>query len=276
MFAGLSCHSCNSIYDRRCGDPYDAYTTEIVDCEQVNTIKFGVGIFLIFYFYKRYWWISQNLTSSLNILLQVLIALQLMILLPQERRKLTHVEGIESFAAFCRKTVQTGSMSRFLILPQLLGMISRRQLGPFEQLKNGLLLVDGEVRVHRSCGFVPNVGSTADRDCFTRTGTHQVAFCKSSIISEPGKAYMLSLYWQPFPSDQRLPLRVQRGLLQQVLTSRLPLSSPPSISSSSPSFHLFPVQPNLFHKYSKPSLTQYGEEFSLSACIGQETKTAKL
>ena len=135
MFAGLSCHSCNSIYDRRCGDPYDAYTTEIVDCEQVNTIKFGVGIFLIFYFYKRYWWISQNLTSSLNILLQVLIALQLMILLPQERRKLTHVEGIESFAAFCRKTVQTGSMCRFLILLQLLGIISRRQLGPFEQLK---------------------------------------------------------------------------------------------------------------------------------------------
>ena len=114
--------------------------------------------------------------------------------------------------------------------------------------------MDGEVRVHRSCGFVPNVGSTADRDCFTRTGTHQVAFCKSSIISEPGKAYMLSLYWQPFPSDQRLPLRVQRGLLQQVLTSRLPLPNPPSISSSSPSFHLFPVQPNLFHKYSKPSL----------------------
>ena len=105
MFAGLSCHSCNSIYDRRCGDPYDAYTTEIVDCEQVN------------------------------ILLQVLIALQLMILLPQERRKLTHVEGIESFAAFCRKTVQTGSMCRFLILLQLLGIISRRQLGPFEQLK---------------------------------------------------------------------------------------------------------------------------------------------
>ena len=47
MFAGLSCHSCNSIYDRRCGDPYDAYTTEIVDCEQVNTIRFGVGIFFI-------------------------------------------------------------------------------------------------------------------------------------------------------------------------------------------------------------------------------------
>ena len=47
-FAGLSCHSCNSIYDRRCGDPYDAYTTEIVDCEQVNTIRFAVGIFFRF------------------------------------------------------------------------------------------------------------------------------------------------------------------------------------------------------------------------------------
>ena len=34
-FAGLSCHSCNSIYDSRCGDPYDAYTVELVDCEQV-------------------------------------------------------------------------------------------------------------------------------------------------------------------------------------------------------------------------------------------------
>ena len=124
---------------------------------------------------------------SLNILPQVLIAPELMILLPQERRKLTHVDGIESFAAFCRKTVQTGSMYRFLILPQLLGIISRRELG----LKNGLLLVDGEVRVHRSCGFVPNVGSTVDRDCFTRTGTHQVEFCKSALISEPGKAYML-------------------------------------------------------------------------------------
>ena len=132
---------------------------------------------------------------------------------------------------------------------------------PFEQLKNGLLLVDGEVRVHRSCGFVPNVGSTVDRDCFTRTGTHQVAFCKSSLISEPGKA-MLWLYWQLFPPDQRLPLRVQRGFLQHVLTSRLPLPNPPSISSSSPSFHVLPVKPNLFHKYSKPSLTQYGEEFS--------------
>ena len=35
IFAGLSCHSCNSIYDSRCGDPYDAYTVELVDCEQV-------------------------------------------------------------------------------------------------------------------------------------------------------------------------------------------------------------------------------------------------
>jgi len=119
--SGLSCHSCNSIYDRRCGDPYDAYTTEIVDCEQ-------------------------------------------------ERRKLTHVEGIESFAAFCRKTVQT---------------------------------VDGEVRVHRSCGFVPNVGSTADRDCFTRTGTHQISVyhcvCKedscnkSSLPVSPSPTLLLFL-----------------------------------------------------------------------------------
>ena len=35
IFSGLSCHSCNSIYDSRCGDPYDAYTVELVDCEQV-------------------------------------------------------------------------------------------------------------------------------------------------------------------------------------------------------------------------------------------------
>ena len=136
MFAGLSCHSCNSIYDRRCGDPYDAYTTEIVDCEQVNTIRFDVRIFVIFL--SNIWWTFQNLTCSLNILPQVLIAPQLMILLPQERRKLTHVDGIESFAAFCRKTVQTGSMYRFLILPQLLGIISCRELGPFEQLENGV------------------------------------------------------------------------------------------------------------------------------------------
>ena len=73
---------------------------------------------------------------------------------------------------------------------------------------------------------------------------------------------MLWLYWQLFPPDQRLPLRVQRGFLQHVLTSRLSLPNPPSISSSSPSFHVLPVKPNLFHKYSKPSLTQYGKEFS--------------
>ena len=129
-----------------------------------------------------------------------------------------------------------------------------------------LLLVDGEVRVHRSCGFVPNVGSTVDRDCFTRTGTHQVEFCKSALISDPGKA-MLWLYCQLFPPDQRLPLRVQRGFLQHVLTSRLPLPNPPSISSSSPSFHVLPVKPNLFHKYSKPSLTQYGKEFTFRIMV---------
>jgi len=120
---GLQCHSCNSIYDSRCGDPYDAYTTELVDCDQ-------------------------------------------------EKRKLTHVEGIEGYKAFCRKTVQT---------------------------------VEDEIRVHRSCGFVPNVGSTADRGCFTRTGTHQISVyhcvcngdaCNSSlplVSSSPLLLLLLSL-----------------------------------------------------------------------------------
>jgi len=116
--SGLRCHSCNSIYDSRCGDPYDAYTVELVDCDQ-------------------------------------------------ERRKLTHVEGIEGYDAFCRKTVQT---------------------------------VEDEVRVHRSCGFVPNVGSTADRGCFTRTGTHQISVyhcvckedaCNGSLLVSPSSPLLL-------------------------------------------------------------------------------------
>ena len=78
---------------------------------------------------------------------------------------MTHVEGIEGYKAFCRKTVQTG-----LYLYYIHNLLS--------------FSVEDEIRVHRSCGFVPNVGSTADRGCFTRTGTHQVKFCGNIKFSE--------------------------------------------------------------------------------------------
>ena len=133
MFAGLSCHSCNSIYDRRCGDPYDAYTTEIVDCEQVNTIRFGVGIFFILlrdigehfktcrppsifclksWLLLNWWYFCHRSGGSWP--------------MSMELRALQHFVERQ-----CRQV-------QFLILPQLLGIISCRELGPFEQLENGV------------------------------------------------------------------------------------------------------------------------------------------
>ena len=34
--------------------------------------------------------------------------------------------------------------------------------------------VEDEQRIIRSCGWLPNVENMKDRECFTRTGTHQV------------------------------------------------------------------------------------------------------
>ena len=36
LVAGIKCFSCNSHYDRNCGDPFSNYTTELVNCEQVT------------------------------------------------------------------------------------------------------------------------------------------------------------------------------------------------------------------------------------------------
>lgn len=94
--SGIKCYKCNSFYDKRCGDPFDNYTSEVVDCQQ-------------------------------------------------EDHRMSHLplneEGKPYEANICRKTVQ---------------------------------IVNEETRVIRSCGWLPNDDNMKDRDCFTRTGTHQV------------------------------------------------------------------------------------------------------
>lgn len=94
--AAIKCFSCNSHYDRNCADPFNNYTTELVNCEQEDHRMNHLPLF--------------NGTAR-------------------------HTANI------CRKTVQ---------------------------------LIEGEQRVIRSCGWLPNVESMRDRECFTRTGTHQV------------------------------------------------------------------------------------------------------
>jgi len=63
----------------------------------------------------------------------------------QEDHRMTHLplkeDGTPYKANICRKTVQ---------------------------------IVEEETRTIRSCGWLPNPESMKDRDCFTRTGTHQV------------------------------------------------------------------------------------------------------
>ena len=39
LVAGIKCFSCNSHYDRNCGDPFSNYTTELVNCEQVSNCQ---------------------------------------------------------------------------------------------------------------------------------------------------------------------------------------------------------------------------------------------
>ena len=50
LVAGIKCFSCNSHYDRNCGDPFSNYTTELVNCEQVGNwqtmIRFRVDTLL--------------------------------------------------------------------------------------------------------------------------------------------------------------------------------------------------------------------------------------
>jgi len=93
---GIKCFSCNSHYDRNCADPFNNYTSELVNCDQ-------------------------------------------------EDHRMTHLalrdDNTRHSANICRKTVQ---------------------------------IVQDEMRIIRSCGWLPNPDSLKDRDCFTRTGTHSV------------------------------------------------------------------------------------------------------
>jgi len=108
--SGITCFSCNSHYDKNCGDPFNNYTTEMINCDQ-------------------------------------------------EEHRMTHLplkdDETRYSANICRKTVQ---------------------------------IVQEEVRVIRSCGWLPNPESMKDRDCFTRTGTHQVmvyhCVCKGDACNE--------------------------------------------------------------------------------------------
>lgn len=128
--SGISCYSCNSHYDKRCGDPFSNYTTQLVNCDQ-------------------------------------------------EGHKMTHLpkqeDGTSYTANICRKTTQ---------------------------------IVGEDTRVIRGCGWLPNPENMKDRDCFTRTGTHQVMVhhcvctgdaCNSAIISSLSlisfAASLLSLSW---------------------------------------------------------------------------------
>ena len=59
-----------------------------------------INRFLGFHKWKYFFWLSLKVWST--------------DIVWQERRKLTHVDGIEGFEAFCRKTVQTGEKYVFL------------------------------------------------------------------------------------------------------------------------------------------------------------------
>jgi len=117
--SGIKCFSCNSHYDKNCGDPFNNYTTEMINCDQ-------------------------------------------------EEHRMTHLplkdDETRYSANICRKTVQ---------------------------------IVQEEVRVIRSCGWLPNPESMKDRDCFTRTGTHQVmvyhCVCKGDACNEGVHNTVLSM-----------------------------------------------------------------------------------
>jgi len=94
--SGIKCFSCNSHYDRNCADPFNNYTSELVNCDQ-------------------------------------------------EDHRMTHLalrdDNTRHSANICRKTVQ---------------------------------IVQDEMRIIRSCGWIPNPEGLEERECFTRTGTHSV------------------------------------------------------------------------------------------------------
>ena len=45
-----------------------------------------------------------------------------------------------------------------------------------------IVSVENEERIIRSCGWLPNTESMKDRECFTRTGTHQVNIYKNQTL----------------------------------------------------------------------------------------------
>ena len=56
-----------------------------------------------------------------------------------------------------------------------------------------LIPVKDEMRIIRSCGWLPNPESLAGRECFTRTGTHSVIFSDILLSINIGLHIPLSL-----------------------------------------------------------------------------------
>ena len=71
-------------------------------------------------------------------------------------------------ATICRKTVQTGEIRTLLTM-------GKREAVLFVIFGPLLVSVEGETRVIRGCGWLPNDPGLEDRKCFKRTGTANVS-----------------------------------------------------------------------------------------------------
>ena len=65
LVAGIKCFSCNSHYDRNCGDPFSNYTTELVNCEQVSNRQTMIRLVKSRYFTHKS---SQRIISNMLML----------------------------------------------------------------------------------------------------------------------------------------------------------------------------------------------------------------